>query len=354
MAWTAEKFALAKRLKQSGLTYEQIGAKIGKTGSAVRSKIFDKERRNKPALVTDAKERIKELEQQLRVSQSALQAARRPRLKMKPIKHTSRKGDYTRVIIPDSHGCFIDLDAASAFLADLKTLAPKEIVMLGDHIDCGGFLAQHHTWGYVAEADYNYEDDVGACNTFLDSIQNAAPQAHIHYLEGNHERRIETWCLTQALRCKKDANFLLNQFSVEKTLNLKERGITFYKQGRFYGNCRKPNTLKLGSCYFTHGEKAGPNAARNTLKEFAHNVVFAHTHTSAEASSRTVQEGVIKAWNTGSLARLQPLWRHGTLTEWNHGYGVQFVSSTGKFLHVNVPIIEGASFLIPFTKTVGT
>jgi len=64
-------------------------------------------------------------------------------------------GDIVRVLIPDTHGAKIDRAAVSALLADLKTLAPHEIIFLGDHVDCGGFLAQHHVMGYVAETAYS-------------------------------------------------------------------------------------------------------------------------------------------------------------------------------------------------------
>lgn len=348
--WTPEQIAKAQLLRDSGQSLAKVAKAVGKTENAVRNKLHKSAPREDRSELQDAKKRIANLERQLSHAHNALEKARKPRVKITPATIRKTAGEFVRVIIPDSHGCFIDPDAASAFLADLQALAPSEIVMLGDHIDCGGFLAQHHAWGYVAEADYSYEDDVSAANAFLDSIQAAAPSARIHYLEGNHERRVETWCLTQALRSKKDSEFLLRQFSVEQSLSFEARGIAFYKQGRFYDGCRKPHTIKLGHCYFTHGDKCGVHAARQTLKEFGGNVVFGHTHTSAEASSRTVSEGTVKAWNPGSLSKLQPLWRHGALTEWNHGYGVQFVNASGNFLHVNVPIIDGKSFLIPFTR----
>ncbi len=72
---------------------------------------------------------------------------------------------------PDSHGCFIDGAALNAFLGDLEAIKPAEVIMLGDHLDCGGFLAQHQTIGFVAESDYSYAEDVAACNQFLDAIR---------------------------------------------------------------------------------------------------------------------------------------------------------------------------------------
>ena len=51
------------------------------------------------------------------------------------------------------------------------------------------------------------------------------------------------------------------------------------------------------------------------------------------------------------LCTLQPLWRHTQPTNWSHGYGLQFVSKGGEFIHLNVPI-DGGSFIGPLLKMV--
>jgi hypothetical protein len=53
----------------------------------------------------------------------------------------------------------------------------------------------------------------------------------------------------------------------------------------------------------------------------------------------------IGAWCPGTLAKLQPLYRHTAPTSWSHGYAVQFINERGNFLHINVPIIQGRSIL---------
>jgi hypothetical protein len=75
----------------------------------------------------------------------------------------------------------------------VKVLDPDEIVLGGDIVECGGWLAKHQPIGYVAYCDYSYQEDIGAANWFLDELQKAAPRAEIHYIEGNHEDRVERW-----------------------------------------------------------------------------------------------------------------------------------------------------------------
>lgn len=315
------------------------------------------ERKKRKAKVgTDAKSlkaRVKQLEsllarQQKRIEQSARAAFKLPR---SPAKLTG-KGDFYRIIIPDTHGSFVDQAALAAFLADLGSLAGgvREIVLLGDHIDCGGFLAQHHTMGYVAEADYTFEQDVSAANVLLDAIQTTCPRATIHMLEGNHERRIERWIMTQVLANKREASYLASLFSAEKVLHVQRRGIHYYKQGIFYDGVSLPATIRLGKCYFTHGSRTGRFPARAMLEDFGGNVVFGHTHRMDFAVKRTVDHGAIGAWCPGSLCRLQPLWNHTQITGWSHGYGLQLVRHDGTFFHVNVPIIDGHSYLTQLTE----
>jgi len=270
-------------------------------------------------------------------------------------KARSTKGGVTlRVIVPDSHGCFVDQSAASAMLADIAMLKPSSIILLGDHLDCGGFLAEHHTWGYVAETDYTFEDDCQATNQFLDALQSAAPQATIEYLEGNHERRIEKWIVTDALRSGKgsrgDVKMLHALFSTETVLQLEKRKIPIYKQGEWYDGCQVPGTIMRDNCYFTHGQFTSKAAAAAHLAKYNANIWFGHTHRMDMATKRTVASGPIGAWNPGCLCQLQPYWMHQNLTDWVNGYGIQLVQKGLGHLNLQIPIIEGVSYRSPLIR----
>ena len=261
-----------------------------------------------------------------------------------PRSPDSRKsGDIVRVCIPDTHGAKIDKTALSALLTDLKALDPHEIILLGDHVDCGGFLAQHHVMGYVAETAYSYEDDIAHANAFLDAVQKAAPRAKIEYLEGNHERRVETWAVTQTLRHSRDADGLRQLYAPEYRLGLAARGITYFRESVHYDGLPVPGVIKRGKCYFMHGMSTAKAAVSATLSKIGGNIVFAHTHRAQSEIVRLVGAGVIGGWNPGCLCELQPLWQHTSPTDWTHGYGVQLISPSGAFLHLNVPIIDGKS-----------
>jgi predicted phosphodiesterase len=262
-----------------------------------------------------------------------------------PRPKAAKKDDFVRVICGDVHGCVMDRPAVEAFLADLRKWQPDEVVLLGDIVECGGFLAAHHTLGYVAQTAYSWQDDIAAGIWFLDEVQKAAPGALIHYLEGNHEDRVERWIVDQTMRHSRDAEFLRRMIAPDVLLNLQGRGINFYRRGEETLPGLPPGWIKLGKVFFVHELGGGKNAASSAVGRTAGNVVFGHTH--REDTSTMVMPGVglVKAWNPGCLCQRQPLWRHSDPTGWSHGYAVQFVSRSGEFLHLQIPIWEGRSLV---------
>lgn len=274
-----------------------------------------------------------------------LQKAKYPVTPPKSKKRVVLKDDLVRVIANDMHGSMMDRAAVMAFLADLKDWNPDEIVLNGDMIECGGFLAAHHTLGYVAQTEYSWQDDISSGNWFLDQVQQAAPKAVIHYIAGNHEGRIQRWITDQTMRHGRDSEFLHSLLSPYVLLRMKERGINFYDRSDYSVPGLPPGWIKLGKIFFVHELGGGKNAASAAVGRTAGNVVFAHTH--QEDSSTMVLPGVglVKAWNPGCLCSRIPLWRHSNPTGWSHGYAVQFVTKGEEFLHVNIPIWEGKSLV---------
>ncbi len=295
---------------------------------------------------------VKELKHDRLILNKSLENARktsRPRIVSKAPPRR-KKSDWVRVIITDTHGSKCDGPAFQAALSDIKALDPDEIVHLGDAVDCGGFLAEHHTLGFVAESHYTYEQDIESANAQFDALQQAAPRAKFHLMEGNHERRVETWAITKAFRGAVDGEFLKNRICPEKLLHLKERGIPYYRENEFIKGASVPGWLKLGKCWFVHGISTAKHAASVHVQKCGGNVVYGHTHRPDTAFISTPQNGSVGAWNPGCLSVLQPMWQHTRPTDWGHGYAIQMVNRTGEFMHFNVPIINGKSLLMPLFR----
>lgn len=253
-----------------------------------------------------------------------------------------------RVVIPDSHGNHVDPLALRAMLRDIKRLDPDVVVGLGDHTDCGGVFTTHQR-SYTLEMTESYEDDCAAANMMFDGVQKAAPRADIRVIEGNHEAHVERW-VSRTFQSQKDAKSLLAKYAPDAMLNFKSRGIRYYRRSEMYMGLTVPGTIRLGKCFFTHGASHAKNAADVHLALFNAPVVFGHVHRAQESKGRTVTSDGLAAWCPGTLAKLQPLYRHTTPTRWTHGYGVQFVAPSGRFIHINVPIFKGESLLMDLAR----
>lgn len=294
--------------------------------------------------------RIRELEKQVEVQQEKIERMRKAKKFTLPsLRNRKSDGDgFVRVIIPDTHGSFIDKKAFAAFLADLEILRPSHVVHLGDALDCAGFLALHHTLGFVAQADYTFEDDCNATNAMLDEVQKRV-YGQFDLIEGNHEARIDKEILKWTIRSPRDAAYFQRMWGVEQHLHTKERGIRFIRRGQCYDGLKIPGTIDLGDCLGRHGTAVGRNAAQRTVDDFSTNVVFGHTHRMAMATKTTAKR-VCCAWSFGCLCKLQPLYCDTNITGWSHGYGVQIVRKGSGFLTLQIPIIHGKSFLGPLAK----
>lgn len=265
----------------------------------------------------------------------------------------SRK-DITRVFIPDSHGAHIDLPVRDAFLKDLKRLAPDQVIMLGDHLDCGGVFSTHAR-SYTSEMTESYDEDCSATNEFLDLIQKAAPKAAITYIEGNHEARVQRWA-TGTFQSQRDAKNFLSVYGVAAALHLKRRGIKYIERGEFYNGVSIPGTIKMTvngvDVFATHGISAAAHAAAVHLARFGATVIFGHTHRPEIKYGRTVTKSALLAASPGTLAKLQPLYLHTNPSSWGQGYSFQLVSPSGLYIYQHVPLFKGVSLLDQVGKVI--
>lgn len=253
----------------------------------------------------------------------------------------------------DLHGMRMDVECVAAFLTDMKRLKPDEIILGGDMLECGGFLARHQPIGYVALCDYSYQEDISAANWFLDSLAAAAPRASIEYLEGNHEHRVERWCVDQAMSSQRDAEFLRQVYGPATLLRLKERGIKFYPQGEVHGEGLTRGWVQKGKMYVTHNLAEGKNAAARAVDKAGYNITYFHTH-SFDASPRVFpQVGLVMAFSPGCLCEMQPMWRHSDPSGWNQGYDIDFIASNGNFQRIHVPIWKGESLAGAMVERLG-
>lgn len=273
---------------------------------------------------------------------------RKPRVKLRAKKGRGKSGCNTRVFCGDSHGAYVDKKTVAAFLADLDHLKPDSLVHVGDALDCGGFMNQHHVIGTIAESEITFEDDCHAANELLDQLQARVPD--ITLIEGNHEHRITRWCLKQTLAHHKDAKFLLSMFGPAAVLHTEARGIRFIDRHKYYDELSISGTIKYKpGGVAQHGEAVtGKNATFRQLDRLGKSVHFGNTHRLMAVYQETL-DGTVGGFNTGCLCQIRPLYGLTKTTDWTNGYVLQVHDKTG-FLSIPVPILNGVSYLRPLLK----
>lgn len=267
----------------------------------------------------------------------------RPIAKLPKTRPARPGGDRLRVSVGDVHGMRMDRAAVEAFLADVRLLDPDEIVLGGDIVECGGWLAKHQPIGFVALSDYTYQEDIAAANWFLDELIKAAPRAVIYYIEGNHEDRVERWIVDETLGSKRDAEFLLAAFSPRTLLRLEERGIHYFRRSEVYVDGAPRGWIRLGKMFFTHTLGRGKNAAHQAAAKTAGNVTYFCTHREDTATIVFPSVGLVKAFNPGCMCVMQPVWMNSDVSNWSQGYAVDVIAKSENFQRFHVPIWRGES-----------
>jgi hypothetical protein len=267
-------------------------------------------------------------------------------------KSVIQKGSWFRIVAADIHAAHKDDAALAAFFGDVEQLKPRELFILGDFLSCDGFLAEHHVMNYQAQTEYSYADEIHVGNQILDKLSKHVKRIKIWM--GNHERRIETWCITIAKKAGADSKFVLDalmkMFAAENVLSLEKRGIEFLRQGETEAGCEQPGVSREGKSLYMHTGfergAAGLNAGQKHLNRFAANVAAAHTHINMMITTTVGGSGeTITYRNPGCLCKKQQLYSHSEPSSWTHGYTLEVCKDDGTFLAIQIPIVDGKSML---------
>lgn len=231
----------------------------------------------------------------------------------------------TRVLVcPDAHHPFVDRLAWETFLAAGRALRPDVLVIIGDFID--SYSISSHTKDPARKV--HFRDELDATNAALDEID-ALRVPRVIMCEGNHETRLARAIADRA----PEFHGLLDMRGL---LDVNDRGYEWvpYKQW-----------IRVGKIAFTHDiERCGVNAARQSLLDFGGNIVFGHTHRGAVVYQGTVDGDQHVCLNVGWLGDYETVdYKHQARArrDWQHGFGLVTLDSTGCGWCEFVPILSG-------------
>jgi predicted phosphodiesterase len=231
----------------------------------------------------------------------------------------------TRILVcPDAHHPFVDQLAWRTFLAAAREWRPDVLVIIGDFIDC--YSVSSHTKDPARKV--HFSDELAAANAALDEID-ALRIPRVIFTEGNHETRLSRAVADRA----PEFHGLVD---MRDLLRVAARGYEWvpYKQW-----------VRVGKIAFTHDvERAGVNAARQSLVDFGGNLVFGHTHRGGVVYQGTVDGDQHVCLNVGWLGDYDSIdYKHQARArrDWQHGFGVVILDETGCGWCEFVPILSG-------------
>lgn len=236
---------------------------------------------------------------------------------------TKRHDGRTIMVWPDTHAPYHDPEAVAVALAVLKAVKPDALVILGDFFDC--YSVSRFPKDPARKTRLRDELDGGL--PILDAIS-ASGVPLVHFLQGNHEVRIESLIEQQAPA-------LHGMISLRKEMRIAERGWhwTNYKQ-----------SLKLGRMLYSHDfGRSGVHAAYQGLSDIGGNICFGHTH-----KLGTSYRGHHTALNCGWLGDVGAVdYRHADIArrEYQLGFGLVDEAPDGCVWPQAVAIVKGAAMV---------
>lgn len=175
----------------------------------------------------------------------------------------------TTVILPDIQYPYHDALALSKIIKVISDIQPDHVFQIGDAID----FPQVSRWSKGTAGEYapTLQKHIDGFKGVLSEVRDAAPDASITWLEGNHDLRINEFVRSYAAPLT-----TLRALEVENLFGLEELGVKYVK-----------GPVRIGTnTYAVHGHESGgysgtTNAWENKfVKRYGSDksIVFGHTH----------------------------------------------------------------------------
>ncbi|MCI0561816.1 MAG: metallophosphoesterase family protein, partial [Nitrososphaera sp.] len=169
------------------------------------------------------------------------------------------------LVIPDVHIPYQDaasLRAMEAYMRD-HSREWSSVVYLGDIIDLD-CISSHNEHALRKVEGGRINADYHKAAALLERHQSLAPLAEFHWIEGNHEDRVNRYI---------DANPQVEgMIEVPNALELQTRGVNWIP---FWS---KGTVLRIGKAMFIHGRYINKYQTNKHLEAYGENVFYGHTH----------------------------------------------------------------------------
>ena len=226
------------------------------------------------------------------------------------------------VFINDVHVPSQDTEAVRVALNLIAYIKPTTVFLNGDIFDC----YQLSRFDKHPRRVLEFQDDLDNLYNFFVDLRIAAPRATIHYLEGNHERRLVSYV------SKNPALFKVQAFEAETLFKLANFDIQWHRQ---------EETFEHHGFIVTHGAVVRKHAGASGMGEFdkyTSSGISGHTHRSG-SYVKTTKAGSFIWIENGCLCDLNPEYMVGS-PNWQHAISVgHFIEGDNRFAIEQVQIV---------------
>jgi metallophosphoesterase superfamily enzyme len=208
----------------------------------------------------------------------------------------------TAAVLGDLHFPHQDERAIALALNVIYELQPEEVFLNGDIMD----MHQISRWGCSPERKLTLQQDLDRTRRFLVELRSAAPEAFIHYLEGNHEARLGRY-----LQERPEIHGLA-ALQLPALLGL---------EGLQIGYTTVPY-LEFGGWVVTHGDRVSSRAgatAQKMIDAYGTSGINNHVHRLAQVTRRQAMREMTWIEN-GCLCDLYP--EYTAVADWKQGFTV--------------------------------
>lgn len=230
------------------------------------------------------------------------------------------------VFVSDLHVPYQDDVAVRALTEFIRWFEPDVLIFLGDSIDFQAISRYRKSPEMALKLQYEIDETIRVTDGIIAA---APPEAKIYYLEGNHERRLQSYLETKAPELHG-----LRSMNVDHLLQLSERGIEYISPGRmvFHGILVKHGDLVRKFPGYT---------AKAEMEAEWMSGVSGHTHRSGVAEKNTAG-GRFKWLESGCLCRFDMEYLEGKVPDWQLGFSIgYFWKKSERFDLQIVEIIDG-------------
>lgn len=242
----------------------------------------------------------------------------------KPQPKERQKSDtgksYRIISLWDVHVPEADAFAFRAVLDFIKDAQPDHIVLGGDFLElesCSMHGGNANPRALI--------DEIKAGQKAIQRLKDAAPNAQMTYLEGNHETRLSRVVVSSLPA-------LDGALDVPSLLHLADQGIEWVPYRKLWFPMIGGTEGKLA---YTHGEWATNHHAAKHLQMYGVSVRYGHTHRPQTYSRGFADGRVAMALGSPCLRTLDPSWA-GPHNGWLHGFGLDEFMPDGTFTAQNV------------------